>query len=355
MPLVDDRGRVFGRFNVVDAFAIALVFVLIPAAYAAYALFRTPPAKLTGVEPKQLTIQPNARVRITGTNLRPFMRVSFGTVQGRTFLIGSTESAEVDVPTLEPGAYDVVLYDYAREVDRLPNGLTVLPRTPAPAVTVSVGGAFIGLSEANAQAIRAGMKFSQDNRLVATVLASAPPRVGEVLLRTGDATMSVPLAGQYAVQAALQLECSLESNNDGSLRCVIYGPFQPSFVGADSVLPLPLNSTTVSFQVSEVHPPGQPEFVRVKARAIIPPDGAVRVRAGEVDSTMPDYPGAWIGRIESVAGNDVTLRLPAQRLANGWKYRTQFLKLGAGLRFESPNAVLNATIADITPLSGRQE
>jgi hypothetical protein len=39
-----------------------------------------------------------------------------------------------------------------------------------------------------------------------------------------------------------------------------------------------------------------------------------------------------------------------QHLANGWKYRTQFLKLGAGLRFETQSAVLNATIADLTPM-----
>ena len=47
------------------------------------------------------------------------MRVSFNTVQGRTFMIGSTEVAEVDLPDLDPGTYDVVLYDYAQEVDRL--------------------------------------------------------------------------------------------------------------------------------------------------------------------------------------------------------------------------------------------
>ena len=46
MALVDDRGRAFGRFNPVDVFVFALVVVMIPIAYGAYALFRTPPAKL---------------------------------------------------------------------------------------------------------------------------------------------------------------------------------------------------------------------------------------------------------------------------------------------------------------------
>lgn len=354
MALVDDRGRVLGRFNAVDAFVLAIVLVMIPAAYASYLLFRAPAAKLSGVEPRQLTMAPTTRVRISGTNLRPFMRVSFDNTQARTFLIESTTTAEVDVPNLEPGTYDVVLYDYAREVDRLPKALTILPRTPAPSVTVSVAGSFVGLSEANANAIKVGTKFTKNDRQIAEVLAVDRPRVGEVLIRTGEGTMSVNLAGQFAVQAALKLECFLESNNDGALRCVVYGPLQPTLVAADSVLPLPFKDTTINFQVTEVHPPGQPVFVRVKARAIVPPDGAVRVRVGEQDSSMPAYAGAWLGRVEAVSGNDVTLVLPAQHLANGWRYRTQLLKLGGGIRFETPFAILNGTIAAIDPIETRE-
>ena len=350
MALVDDRGRVLGRFNAVDAFVLAIVVVMIPAAYASYLLFRAPAAKLSAVEPQQLRIAPATRVRISGTNLRPFMRVSFDNTQARTFLIESTTSAEVDVPNLEPGTYDVVLYDYAREVDRLHKALTVLPRTPAPTVTVSVGGSFVGLSEVNADAIREGTKFTRNDRLIAEVLAAARPRVGEVLIRTGDRTMTVNLPGQFALQAALQLECFLESTTDGALQCVVYGPLQPTLVASDSVLPLPFKDTTINFQVTEVHPPGQPIFVRLKTRAIVPVDGAVRVRVGEADSSMPAYPGAWIGRVEAIAGNDVTLLLPAQHLANGWRYRAQLLKLGGGIRFETPSAVLNGTIVSLDPV-----
>src|SRR5262249_29401613 len=220
MPLVDDRGRVFGRFNAVDAFVVALVLVMMPVAYAAFALFRTPPAKLAGVEPKELTMGPNLRLRISGVNLRPFMRVSFNTTQGRTFLIGSTTSAEVDLPSLEPGTYDVVLYDYAPESDRLPKAFTMLPRTPAPTVTVEVVGSFIGLGEPGADLIKPGTTFSHDNHTIATVLAAAPRRAGEVQVRTGDSVVAVTLAGQVAITAALQLECYLDSPGDGSVRCL---------------------------------------------------------------------------------------------------------------------------------------
>ena len=117
-----------------------------------------------------------------------------------------------------------------------------------------------------------------------------------------------------------------------------------------SILPLQLDTRTLNFQVTEVHPPGTPTFLRVHARAITTPDVGVKVRAGDVDSTMPPYPNAWLGRIESVSGLDVVLRLPAQLLANGWKYRGQMLRLGGGIRFEAASAVLNGTIVELTPI-----
>src|SRR5947207_1003083 len=106
MTVIDERGRVLGRINVIDAGAALLLFVLVPVAYGAYLLFRTPLAKLTSVVPNKLYWGPNQRVQIQGLNLRPFMRVSFGANQGVTFAINSTTSAQIEVPELPPGAYD---------------------------------------------------------------------------------------------------------------------------------------------------------------------------------------------------------------------------------------------------------
>jgi hypothetical protein len=350
MAIVDDRGRLLGRFNVVDVFVFILVVVMIPMAYAAYALFRAPAAKLTGVEPKQLSMAPNARVRIIGRNLRPYMRVSFNTQQGRTFMIGSTESAEVDLPELEPGTYDLVLYDYAQEVDRLPRALTILSRVPAPTVTLAVHGVFVGLTETQAASVTTGTKFTQNNRVSATVLAVGTRRSGAMLLRTGESSVGITLPGGYDVPAALQLECFLENASDGSLRCVYYGPLRPAFVATDSVLPLPIAGGPLNFQVSDVRPTGTPTYVRVRVRAAIAPDIAARLRIGDSDSQVPDYAGAWIGRVESSSGADIVLRLPAQQFSDGWKYRSQWLKVNGGIRFETPTSVINGTVVDIAPV-----
>ena len=78
MTVIDDRGRLFGRINLIDASAAVLLFVLIPVAYGAYLLFRTPQAKLTSITPDKLYHGPNQRIEIHGLNLRPYMRVTFG-------------------------------------------------------------------------------------------------------------------------------------------------------------------------------------------------------------------------------------------------------------------------------------
>jgi hypothetical protein len=49
MSIVDERGRVAGRINLIDAVAAVAIVVLVPVAYAAYLLFRTPPATLRAV------------------------------------------------------------------------------------------------------------------------------------------------------------------------------------------------------------------------------------------------------------------------------------------------------------------
>ncbi len=146
MAIVDDRGRIGGRVNLIDAVAAFLILVLIPVAFGAYLLFRTPPATLTAISPARLYQGANLRVEVQGENLRPFMRVRFDTLQGRSFMIGGTRGAMVDLPDLDPGVYDVVLYDYMQEVSRLPKALTILPLAPVPTVEVQVAGAFKALA-----------------------------------------------------------------------------------------------------------------------------------------------------------------------------------------------------------------
>ena len=48
MAIVDEHGRLFGRFNLFDAIVAVLALWLIPIAYGGYLLLRSPLATLTG-------------------------------------------------------------------------------------------------------------------------------------------------------------------------------------------------------------------------------------------------------------------------------------------------------------------
>lgn len=152
MGIVDDRGRLFGRLNVIDALVLLVVVVLIPVAYGAYVLFRTPNPTIVSIEPSSV-VQPPTTVppspapvlTIRGTNLRPYLRARIGTAF-TPFLIETTGVAEVKLPNVPPGTYDVELFDEAQQVAILPGALTVLapPAPPAPpppsrATPVAVG------------------------------------------------------------------------------------------------------------------------------------------------------------------------------------------------------------------------
>jgi hypothetical protein len=352
MSVIDDRGRLFGRINLIDAIVLAVVGMLVPLAYAAYLLFRSPPATLTAVEPASMVMEPNARVRVTGANLRPFMRVSFNDEQGRTFLIGSTTSAEIDLPDLAPGTYDVVLYDYAQELSRLPKAFTVLPPVPAPTAQLVASGYFIGLTKEQAGALKAGLQFPADKSSAAEILATGTPEPSTARVRNGSTAVHIALQGQVQLPATLRVTCWLENNADGSLRCVTAGRQQAATVTPDAIVNLksPLADEWLNFQVAEVFPATRPAFSTVRVRATTTwPTVLANAKAGDRDVAGPLFTDSWVGTIVSRdPGMEFTLRLPVQRGSEGWQYRTHPLKAGRGLRFETPTYVLDAIILEFT-------
>lgn len=137
MPLLDDRGRLFGKVNLIDLAVVAVLVGLMPVAYASWKLFQTPLAVIDTVTPSVL--QPNVakqQIQLTGKNLRPFLRTYVQVPQGSaatTFLFASPDHAVVELPALTPGSFDLVLYDETREIGRLPKILNVAA-VPAPTV-----------------------------------------------------------------------------------------------------------------------------------------------------------------------------------------------------------------------------
>src|SRR5215467_5852866 len=229
MAVVDDRGRIGGKVNLIDAVIAVVVLGLIPVAFGAYLLFRTPEPKLLAVTPATLNQGGNLRVTITGQNLRPFMRVTFDTIQGQSFLIGNTTFAIVELPDLKPGSYDVKLWDYRQE-------LAILPLTPTPTMAMQVKGTFKGLSADRMKTIKAGDKFPPTGDTMATVVSVGNAMPSAVQVRAGTAMLTVPIGGQTDLQAELRVQCFAVSNLDGTVRCAVSGPVQQLDVAPGSIL-----------------------------------------------------------------------------------------------------------------------
>ncbi len=127
MPVIDDRGRLFGKLNLIDAIVMVVAMGLIPLSYGAFMLFREQPPIITSIQPMQVTQgQPNTLL-LTGEGFRPFLVARLGDFESSGFLVESPTIAEVKVPDIPAGNYDFVLYDQARELVRMPGAITVVP------------------------------------------------------------------------------------------------------------------------------------------------------------------------------------------------------------------------------------
>lgn len=136
MALLDDRGRLFGKINLIDAAVVLLLFGLVPLGFASWQLFRLPP---TFVASEVFVMRPLAegqRYQLKGQNLRPFLRVFIGDAPAR-FLFDTPDHGEVLLPALPAGKYDLKVYDDTHEVARLTGVIAVVADDP-PVVSAIV-------------------------------------------------------------------------------------------------------------------------------------------------------------------------------------------------------------------------
>lgn len=224
MALIDQHGRVFGRLNLVDALLVLLVVVAMPLAYAAHLLFRDPPARLIRVWPDSVEQGATRLIEIQGEHLRPYMRISFGDQQAASFQFYGAGQAFVPAPsTLEPGAYDVVLYDYMREVARLPKAFSISGPMRPPTIQLRVRGAFIGQTDQSIAKLSLGEPWNATEGVTVTLETKEPARPSVARVRVSDTTVSVPMAGQLELPATVVVTCPTHVGPGGVLRCATSG------------------------------------------------------------------------------------------------------------------------------------
>jgi hypothetical protein len=255
MPIIDERGRVFGRLNLVDAAVGLLLLALLPAAYGSYLLFKAPAPRLTAVLPSSLRPEHGAQVEVRGENFRPYMRVSFNDAQGQSFLFYNQASAFVQLPDLPPGTYDVVLYDYMQEVSRLPAAFTSEPKPAPPKIVLEVSGLLTSLTTEQVKILQPGLRLHEPVALVAAeVISVGRPEPQVLRIQTGDASaIAIPVVGTLQVPVRMRIACVVEMNASGVRHCAVNGI--PLVGGAN--VPYQGIGAMLNLQVSEVAAPGR--------------------------------------------------------------------------------------------------
>lgn len=352
MALVDDRGRVFGRFNLVDLAVAFLLLGLIPLAYGGYLLFRAPPPTLVSVDPPQMQLGPEMRLRIHGTNLRPYMRVSIDNNQTLQFLFKDATTAEVVFADVPPGTYDVILYDFAQERSRLPKALTIT-QPALPITSVHVAGFLSGASDAVLKEVKPGYRFFGYAEVLKVGRAS--PDTARVL--AGERSLEIPVPQTSKLELLLRVPCTVQATPAGVANCRAGSPVGPGVylgpaLGPGIYLKLPVLDEHLPFLVTQVRPSTEPTPIEITLKVAPNEDAGELARVGDLDVGLGENQFAAGGVVTRALHGDrrIGLRVPAHATSQGWEYGGQTLRVGAPFLFVTSRYQMSGVISDSPPL-----
>lgn len=386
MPLLDERGRLFGKVNLIDAAVGAFALLLVPLAYAAYLLFKAPPPVVASVEPRIVTVPKGARLEVKGQNLRPFFRAYLGPTAVE-YLFASPDRAVLTLPETPAGDYEVILYDEAQIVAK-GGSVTVAPlavvRDNAPASIVAIG-LFNRLLPVDAIALKAGVTLvaGGDPTLpqndAVEILGVRPPAPARVPLVESTSPGVVEVAGRQQVAAVVRLNGHLAGKDLmlGATRIVpgveLTLPFEasaPEVTSGASAAPAlkgPSPKRPITLLVQRVYA-DNPTPLDLRVRFVTRPE---IVAAVQHDVSTVDRADAFLalqpqvlslrvtaeldgetkgdrreGRLSIV---DALVRVPALRTVDGWVYDNKNMRPGVELFLDTPNWQMSGIVLSMEP------
>ncbi len=352
MPLVDDHGRILGRFNLLDLAMAVVLLGLIPLGYGAYVLFRVPLPVLTSIEPAVVQLDREMRVTIHGQNLRPYMRISFNDNQTRSFLFKDASTAEVVFSDIPPGEYDVVLYDFAQEQSRLPKALTIAPPS-LPITEVLAAGFLTGVSERLLKEMRVGVSFQG----LARIVEMGSPSADLARVAAGDRLIDIPVEKTVKVPMLVRIPCTVETNAAGTGLCRANsangpGVFLGPPLGPGIYLSLPLLDVRLPFLISQVRATTPTTIIEVRVRVSPAEDAGELVRVGDADVGVAENPFAAGAVVSALMSGDRELKfqVPAIPTLKGWDYGGQLLRVGAQFVFITNRYQMAGVVTMLPPL-----
>lgn len=338
MALIDRDGRVFGRFNLIDAAVAAFVVLLLPIGYATFLLFRPSRPVIDSVTRVEVTKEERrvasgslltAKLKVKGSGFNPLLRAAIGSTSAMGFVFETPNSADVLVGLVPPGKHDLVLYDGVQEVARKREAVEI-QATGGPSVRVY--GWLTGLTTPDAEALKPGFASEPTAPGAFHVIAIGPARPARARVAVGTSAADLPLPGKVERAAELLLRCDWPSSE----TCTIGGEVLTQ--------PPPIAVTLPGgwrFEVDEIAPPDEPKPAVAHLRVASP---APAMRVGDRDAIV----SAGAAEITGVNGTSVTLKLGVHDSREGWRYRGQLVTPGAALTLRTDSYSVSGTVLDVS-------
>jgi hypothetical protein len=336
MTVIDRDGRVFGRFNIIDAAVLAFIVLLVPIGYATFLLFRPSRPAIDSVTQTDVTNEERrvsgagvviAKLKIKGSGFNPMLRAGIGSKEAIGFVFENPNSADVIVGVLPPGKHDLVLYDGVQEVARARDAVEIRA-TSGPSIRLY--GWMTGLDKAAAEAFKPGYASDANEPSAFRVLALGPVRAASTRVTIGSRIADLPIAGKVERAAELLVRCDWP----GSGACSIGGQSlqQPPPIG--------VNLPGFRFEIDEVAPPEEPSAATVTIQLSSPAAG---MKSGDRDAVA----STGAAEITAISGNTLTLKLGVHESREGWRYRGQLVEPGSTLQLRTESHAVTGTVTSV--------
>lgn len=238
MAVIDDRGRLFGRLNLVDAAVALLALVVVAFAALGYALFRLPnPPVVSSISPNRIPANEEHSLQLKGQHFIPYLRVYLGRTDEADFVKRPTEQekqdaftlmnatrvqflletptlAEIKVPALGTGSYDLHFYDETGHVAVKVAAFEVVPQESSGpgTATLIVTGEFGALTPADANEVRVGDRVTSGDLTWGDVLSVEPTQPDVAPISVLDRVIPTPVRDLLQVPAKVRVTCKVVGN-----------------------------------------------------------------------------------------------------------------------------------------------
>lgn len=352
MTVIDHRGRLFGRLNILDLAALIVLLGILPLAYGVSLLFQPAMPRITEVGQVDITNAErrivaggsllSAKLKIKGSGFHPMLRAYIDDSPALAFVYESPNSADVLVGPLSPGKHDLLLRDGVQIVARA-DGVVAI-ENPSPRV-LRASGWLSGMERATADELKVGTTFPP-GAPSHEIAALGPVLPARSRIRFGGADTDYPVPNRFERQAIVLLRCDPtgEEAKTGQEPCAVGGQ---NVLGLPPVIvALPGPATTITFAVEELFPTEPARVASIDVRV----DGdTAMIRTRDRDLLLDERAAT----VTATRGNVVTLQAGLDPSREGPRYRGRLTKVGGSFSWTTDRYEASGRIIAMTPAAAK--